>query len=185
MVQACRHIKPNGERCNSPALRGHCFCYFHSRVHSRTRFRKSEKFKLPVPEDFAAIQESIAKVFDGIVDGIVDLKESAQILWGLQIAMQTIPRKPVMPTNSVEFVTLSDKGDELAPPLEISTPMVEALGPPKALPPGASFDLAASPVQSTGIKTGRVEIPDSLDAGKLLAGGEKVTRYLDRPSGTE
>jgi hypothetical protein len=34
----CQHIKKNGIRCGSPALRGRSFCYFHTRwreTHSR------------------------------------------------------------------------------------------------------------------------------------------------------
>lgn len=30
----CRHIKANGLRCESPALRGETFCYFHQSVHT-------------------------------------------------------------------------------------------------------------------------------------------------------
>ena len=29
MTTICRHIKLNGERCGSPALRDQAFCYFH------------------------------------------------------------------------------------------------------------------------------------------------------------
>ena len=53
MFLACRHIKPNGVRCESPALRGHSFCYFHAKLHSTTRIGVSDDFRLPLPEDAA------------------------------------------------------------------------------------------------------------------------------------
>jgi hypothetical protein len=32
-ISICRHVKTNGTRCQSPALHGEPFCYFHARVH--------------------------------------------------------------------------------------------------------------------------------------------------------
>ena len=32
MFKECRFIKANGLKCQSPALRGSPFCYFHSRT---------------------------------------------------------------------------------------------------------------------------------------------------------
>src|SRR5271169_4705534 len=31
-IRSCTHIKVNGTRCGSPALRGEVFCYFHQRM---------------------------------------------------------------------------------------------------------------------------------------------------------
>lgn len=33
----CRHIKTNGKVCNSPALTGQSFCYFHRKLRTRHR----------------------------------------------------------------------------------------------------------------------------------------------------
>ena len=33
MHYECRHIMPNGARCQSPALRGKVYCYFHFKLH--------------------------------------------------------------------------------------------------------------------------------------------------------
>jgi len=41
MYQLCRHIKTNGQRCQSPALLGSAFCYFHSRVHTMAKAKSS------------------------------------------------------------------------------------------------------------------------------------------------
>ncbi len=115
MYLACRHIKPNGVRCESPALCGHAFCYFHARVHTKSNITALSDLKLPVPEDNAAIQESLARVFEAILNSRINSKEAAQILWGLQIASQTIPRKSRPDPPSIESVTQSEEGDDLAP----------------------------------------------------------------------
>ena len=38
-TECCRHIRTTGRRCNSPAMRGKAFCFYHDR--SRTRHRSS------------------------------------------------------------------------------------------------------------------------------------------------
>jgi len=43
-TEFCRHIRINGERCGSPALRSETFCYYHieqGRRHRRTTPRPS------------------------------------------------------------------------------------------------------------------------------------------------
>lgn len=181
MVQACRHIKPSGQRCKSPAMRDHSFCYFHARVHRRTRSADPKELNFPVPEDHAAIQESIAKLFDGIVNQRIGPKESSQILRGLQIALQTIPRKSTPVTDSVQEVTLSKKGDELAPPLEVDLLELENAGSQKALPAHTGIDPAGAPGNFRRLQNARVEILGSLQQGQLLIGSEKILRYLDKP----
>src|SRR5208283_2651521 len=88
MYMACRHIKPNGLRCKSPALRGHSFCYFHSKLHARVSDDAARfgPIKLPLPEDPAAIQIAISRIFDGMLTGRLDGKLAGRLLYGLQIA---------------------------------------------------------------------------------------------------
>jgi hypothetical protein len=181
MYQACRHIKPSGQRCKSPAMRDHSFCYFHARVHARTRVVDPQRLIFPVPEDFAAIQESIAKVLDSIVNERIDSKQSSQILRGLQIALQTIPRKPAPPTDSVQEVTLSTKGDELAPPLEVCPPALENSSSEKALPSRTGIDPARTSGNFRRLENVSARIFGSLQQGQLLIGSENVLRCLDKP----
>ncbi len=180
MVQVCRHIKPSGERCKSPAMRDHSFCYFHARVHTRTGRNNPER-TFPVPEDFAAIQESIARLFDGIVNESIGPKQSSQILRGLQIALQTISRKSAPPTDSVQEVTLSKKGDELAPPLEFSVPALENGSCEKLLPSSTGIDPGRHSRNFVSVDNVRAQILGGIQQGQLLIGGEKVLRCLDKP----
>lgn len=181
MYQACRHIKSSGLRCQSPAMRGHSFCYFHARAHKRTRSADDQEFSFPVPEDFAAIQESIGKVLDSIANERMNPSQSSQILRGLQIAMQTIPRTPAPPVNSVQKITLTKDGDELAQPLKVRLPALENPGSRKALPSrtGIDPDRPSGSLQRLGKV--RAEIVGSLTRGQLLIGSEKLMRCLDKP----
>jgi hypothetical protein len=115
MYLACRHIKPNGVRCQSPALRSHAFCYFHSKLHSATRIGFADDFRLPLPEDAAAIQISIGRIFEALLASRIDSRQSAQLLWGLQIASQTIPRGNRDNPESIHSLTVNKDGEELAP----------------------------------------------------------------------
>ena len=115
MYLACRHIRPNGIRCESPALRGHAFCYFHSKLHSTTRIGVTDDFRLPLPEDAATIQFSIGRIFDALLAKRIDSKQAAQFLWGLQIASQTISRNKRNDLETIPSLTVNKDGEELAP----------------------------------------------------------------------
>jgi len=115
MYLACRHIRPNGIRCESPALRGHAFCYFHSKLHSTTRIGVTDDFRLPLPEDAATIQFSIGRIFDALLAKRIDSKQAAQFLWGLQIASQTISRNERNDLETIPSLTVNKDGEELAP----------------------------------------------------------------------
>jgi hypothetical protein len=124
MYMACRHVKPNRERCESPSLRGHAFCYFHAKLHSATKIGLTDDIKLPVPEDGKSIQLALARVFAALLSSRIDSKRAAQLLWGLQIATQSLDRGAPTPDSieAVQFVTHTKDGDDLAPIQEICEP---------------------------------------------------------------
>jgi hypothetical protein len=121
---ACRHIKPNGERCKSPSLRGHAFCYFHAKLHSATRIRVMDDVRLPLPEDATSVQLSIARISEALLSSRIDTKHAAQLLWGLQLALQSLNRPaPVWEDiEPVRSITRTKDGDDLAPIQEICEP---------------------------------------------------------------
>jgi hypothetical protein len=119
MYLACRHIKPNGVRCKSPALRGRAFCYFHSKLHSSSKISVVDDIELPVIEDSAAIQIALSRILGALLSSRIDSKRAGQLLYGLQIASQNVPRGWVPPPESVESLTQSSEGEELAPELRV------------------------------------------------------------------
>jgi len=128
MYLACRHIKPNGVRCKSPALRSRAFCYFHSKLHSEAKSSFLDDLKLPLIEDTAALQVALSQVLDALLSSRIDSKQARLLLAGLQIAARTVPRKWVPWPDSVESVTGTSEGDELAPELRICNGFDECEG---------------------------------------------------------
>jgi hypothetical protein len=118
MYRTCRHIKPNGLRCESPALRGTNFCYFHSKLHSLgvEPHAENEPLRLPSPEGPAAIQLSIARITNALIDGRIDPRRAGQLLYAMQIASQHLEsHRPSQVDEQVESVTITPEGEELAP----------------------------------------------------------------------
>jgi hypothetical protein len=132
MYMACRHIKPNGIRCKSPALSGHAFCYFHAKFHARSKTSVMDDIKIPFPEDLSAIQLSISRICDALLSSRIDTKRAAQVLWAMQIAAQTVPRKWMPSPSSVQSVTRTSEGDDLAPELRVCNANDDCEGCPYA-----------------------------------------------------
>lgn len=109
----CDHIKANGNTCESPALKGSDFCYFHSRDRqrqanfqqarelklSRCRGRSTEddlsgeileSLRLPLLEDGAAIQVALSNVLRAIAGHHIAERRAALLLYALQIAVSNV-----------------------------------------------------------------------------------------------
>ncbi len=119
MYKLCRHIMPNGTRCNSPALLGTPYCYFHTRLH-RFAAEKSqggeEPIKIPVLEDRTAIQMALAQVLNRLASSKLDTKRAGLFLYGLQIASQNVERREdIVPITAVRYLNHTSEGEELAP----------------------------------------------------------------------
>jgi hypothetical protein len=69
---------------------------------------------LPIPETTAAVQLSIGQIFEGLLSSRLDAKKAGQLLWGLQIAIQTIQPESTL-DKSVDSLTVNKDGEELAP----------------------------------------------------------------------
>jgi len=76
----CEHVKSNGVRCGSPALRGKRFCYFHNNL-AGPRVNV-----FPLLEDGNAIQLELGEIISALVDERIDTKRAALVLYALQIA---------------------------------------------------------------------------------------------------
>ena len=109
-------------------MRSHAFCYFHARLHSTTKLGVMDDVTLPIPEDFAAIQESLGTLFDAILNSRIDSRKAAQLLWGLQIASNNLPRKKTPDPKTVPSITRNKNGDELAPVINVCDPWVDCKG---------------------------------------------------------
>jgi len=104
MIKECRYIKTNGLKCQSPAMRGSQFCYFHGRKHiyvSNTR-SKDHALQLPTLEDSTCIHLALNEVLQALASGNIDLNRAGKLLYALQVAEQTICSAPMRPPNLPE-----------------------------------------------------------------------------------
>jgi hypothetical protein len=95
--ELCRHVKSNGRRCESPALRKQQWCFFHERLHTRHRYIRESKATLPdtplrIPslEDPESIQIGISLVVEALATGRIDDKRASVLLRGLQAASRNV-----------------------------------------------------------------------------------------------
>jgi hypothetical protein len=96
--QECRFIKSNGLKCQSPAMRGSQFCYFHGRTRIYVaRPRAREPLQLPALQDLAAIHVALNEVFQALASGNLDTKRAANLFQALQMARQTVHAAPSSP----------------------------------------------------------------------------------------
>ena len=94
----CQHVKPNGIRCGSPALRDEIYCYFHRIWRSqpdRQPFRPDPNgmiWNLPILEDADGIQMALQMVLDSVLASKMDLRRANTLLYGLQTAAANVKR---------------------------------------------------------------------------------------------
>jgi hypothetical protein len=115
----CRHIKTNGLKCRSKALKGMPYCYYHNNVHRQSAARPrsaKDSLSIPFPEDKPGILLALDQVFYGITSKKLNTKEAGLLLYGLQIASNNVERRPVLLVEDpVESVSVTPAGHELGP----------------------------------------------------------------------
>jgi hypothetical protein len=104
----CRHILASGLRCGSPALKAEAFCYYHHttrrpipRTELHERRSHQSTFTLPALEDRTAIQLALGEVLARIASHDIDTKRAGLLLYGLQIALSSLPRQ-IIPERTPE-----------------------------------------------------------------------------------
>jgi len=99
-IQKCNHIKTNGMRCGSPALRGRRFCYFHHRAHDLRQLRHQRpgyRFELPLLEDANAVQMSLQDVLSAVNEDRIDHRRAGLLLYGLSTAASNLKQVNLEP----------------------------------------------------------------------------------------
>jgi hypothetical protein len=122
MFMACRHIKTKGLRRESLVLKGGRFCYDHSKINSvgEKPHLRFGPLQLPAPEDPAAIQLSVARINDAVINNRLDLRKAATLLNGLRIAARFIDRKQFFDAaETVQSAEQALDGSELCPAASI------------------------------------------------------------------
>jgi hypothetical protein len=91
-VQTCSHIMVTGIPCQSPALRGEQFCYFHQRMLQGVALPRKRLNHIALLENEEAIQVSIMEVVNGLMSGSIDLKRGELVLRALNAAVRNSRR---------------------------------------------------------------------------------------------
>jgi hypothetical protein len=170
-IPQCQHIKTNGVRCGSPALRGGSFCYFHERS-GRLFGAEVPGVLLPLSvEDEDAIQISLMKIIQEIFLGNIELRRAALILRALQISVINSRRltfnRPSTWREAVRSIPTRQKS--AGAPAESDAGLAEAL---------TSSDVLESPPRETG--NGKRET-NSRTYDPLLKELQRLARTLGSP----
>ena len=85
--RSCTHIKVNGIRCDSPALRNEVFCYFHQRMIRGVRTPpKSRLHPIAMLENQESIQAALMEIVNALVRNQIDVPRARLVLRALSIA---------------------------------------------------------------------------------------------------
>ena len=98
MFKECRHIKANGLKCQSPAMRGSPFCYFHARVRVYVPARKpstGQTFELPPLKNSADIHAALHAIMNALANSRIKPSAAGKLLYGLQLAQKSLESRPI------------------------------------------------------------------------------------------
>ena len=92
-LRTCDHLKEDGIYCQSPALKGRDYCYFHLKLRgrrlnmARTRALAADQpLDLPFPEDMHSVQVTLFEVVNALVNKRIDTKTAGIVLYAMQQA---------------------------------------------------------------------------------------------------
>jgi hypothetical protein len=130
--RTCRQLTTEGRLCQSPALKGKMFCYYHQRDQQRRELLSArairrltrltpdllDALQLPSPDDPASLRVWIHALMRGILSGLIKREEAAQVTYLIQLATVNnlhAGRLEPDPEVACELRTIVDP-DPIAPP---------------------------------------------------------------------
>src|SRR5438045_2868330 len=103
-MQDCTHIKPDGIRCGSPAMRDLKFCYFHRPGYQRRQIKRRVTVKVLQVKDVVefelaplnsrGIQQNIRSVIALAAAGRMSTRQARLMISGLQLAQCNLKNFP-------------------------------------------------------------------------------------------
>jgi len=157
----CEHIKDNGFRCGSPALRARHFCYFHSRAHRPVGRFGQRNYRSPIPETVESLQVAMAHVMQALASGDITPKHANSMLYSISLATNLLRNRKSLtqaeqagmvtelPSSMIEVLTPvepddydgADQPGDSEPPL----PSYRVYSSPQAQPPQPAYRVPAPP----------------------------------------
>jgi len=90
MYKECRHVMPSGLHCQSPAMRGSSFCYFHARPQRPARPRES-CIEMPDRLDSKGTRVVVHRTLQALAAGHISARRAAVLLYGIQMSPGQAP----------------------------------------------------------------------------------------------
>jgi len=84
-VALCEHIKDNGHRCGTPAIRGRHFCYYHSRAHAPGPRIGQRDYRAPLLETIESLNLLIQQTNEALGSGRITDKIAGKLLYSVQL----------------------------------------------------------------------------------------------------
>jgi hypothetical protein len=93
----CHHLRPTGNRCGSPALRGEQFCFYHhpTRRPPTRAVPSRTPFDVPPITDPEALQITLSEIIRRLADNTLDTKRASLLLLTLQMAKANLAANPI------------------------------------------------------------------------------------------
>jgi len=85
-VAICEHIKDDGHRCGTPAIRGRHFCYYHSRAHAPGPRIGQRGYRAPLLETIESLNILIMQTNEALGSGRITDKVAGKLLYSVQLA---------------------------------------------------------------------------------------------------
>jgi len=138
-VPQCQHVRMDGTRCGSPAMRGTPLCYFH------TRPAKIEDLKVHDIADPREQLKVLNEVANALLAGKIDHKRATTLIWTVQLAQSGSYRRLSTPPLDISALMSS-----LIPPRPRTEARSGATPPPDPTP--ARISAAGAPPASTPLR---------------------------------
>jgi hypothetical protein len=95
-VLICQHVKRDGVRCGSPAMRSKRYCFFHQRDHERDAKRAAEDcrqrwFESVDLNDAKAVQRALRELLQRVLEGRISGMKAAEIIGKLRMPALVVP----------------------------------------------------------------------------------------------
>jgi len=103
--RTCSHIKDDGVRCGSPAMKKHMFCFYHTRLYQHAVLPGDEDYRMPLLDSPQSIHLMAVHILRSYLAGAIDHTQMADINATLRIAMETQRRchEPMMERVTRDF----------------------------------------------------------------------------------
>jgi hypothetical protein len=88
MIELCGRTKNGGGKCESPALRGKSFCYFHDPKRQRRAGAVKVRYflELTMLETEGTVRAAISETVQALARKEIDIRHGGKLLYALQLA---------------------------------------------------------------------------------------------------